>query len=185
QPSVYNLEELALNGDSWLKVVGPVMINLAKRATVNSGAVLGAAGNADWVSLNVARYDVTIKSSGVVYGTVRAPAGAVTIDGRLEGTSASDRLTVNSGGILKAGMSNQPPVVDAGPDQTITLPSSASLQGTATDDGLPAGASLSMSWMMASGPGRVTFSNPTAAVTTASFSALGTYVLRLTVSDSQ
>ena len=29
------------------------------------------------------------------------------------------------------------PVVDAGPDQTITLPSSANLNGTVTDDGLP------------------------------------------------
>src|SRR5207247_8422159 len=30
---------------------------------------------------------------------------------------------------------NQAPVVNAGPDQTITLPSSPSLNGTATDDG--------------------------------------------------
>ncbi|PYV41787.1 MAG: hypothetical protein DMG06_16150, partial [Acidobacteria bacterium] len=184
QPSVYNLEELTLNSNSWLQVVGPVVINLANRATVNAGVALGAAGNADWVSLNVARYDVTINSGGVVYGTVRAPAGIVTINGRLEGNTGSDRLTINSGGILKAGVSNQPPLVDAGPDQTITLPSSASLQGTATDDGLPAGSSLSMSWT-SSGPGTVTFSNPSAAATTASFSAPGTYVLRITASDSQ
>src|SRR5207249_2636603 len=185
QPSVYNLEELTLNSNSWLQVVGPVVINLANRATVNAGVALGAAGNADWVSLNVARYDVTINSGGVVYGTVRAPAGIVTINGRLEGNTGSDRLTINSGGILKAGVSNQPPLVDAGPDQTITLPSSASLQGTATDDGLPAGSSLSMSWTMVNGPGTVTFSNPSAAATTASFSTPGTYVLRLTASDSQ
>ena len=32
---------------------------------------------------------------------------------------------------------NQAPVVAAGADQTITLPATASLSGTATDDGLP------------------------------------------------
>ena len=30
---------------------------------------------------------------------------------------------------------NQPPTVNAGPDQTVTLPASASLTGTASDDG--------------------------------------------------
>jgi hypothetical protein len=32
---------------------------------------------------------------------------------------------------------NQAPQVSAGPDQTITLPARASLNGTASDDGLP------------------------------------------------
>jgi hypothetical protein len=42
-------------------------------------------------------------------------------------------LTTGGGG----GPVNQPPTVNAGMDQTITLPASASLSGTATDDGLP------------------------------------------------
>ncbi|HSB10515.1 MAG TPA: VWA domain-containing protein [Blastocatellia bacterium] len=46
---------------------------------------------------------------------------------------------------------NQNPTVDAGPDQTITLPATASLAGTATDDGLPTGAALTTTWSKVSG----------------------------------
>jgi hypothetical protein len=38
-----------------------------------------------------------------------------------------------------------------------------------------------MNWSMVSGPGTVTFANPAALSTTATFSIPGTYVLRLTV----
>ena len=80
---------------------------------------------------------------------------------------------------------NQPPVVSAGPDQTITLPSSASLDGTVSDDGLPNPPGVvTTTWSKVSGPGTVNFGNPNAVDTTASFSAAGTYVLRLTANDS-
>jgi hypothetical protein len=76
-------------------------------------------------------------------------------------------------------------VVNAGANQTVTLPASASLNGTVTDDGLPnPPGALTRSWTRVSGPGTVTFSAPTTATTNASFSATGTYVLRLTASDS-
>ena len=79
---------------------------------------------------------------------------------------------------------NTAPVVDAGPDQTITLPAGASLSGTVTDDGLPnPPASVTVTWSKGSGPGTVAFGNANAASTTASFAAAGTYVLRLTASD--
>jgi uncharacterized protein YjiK len=81
--------------------------------------------------------------------------------------------------------SNQPPVVGAGPDQAITLPSSVSLDGTVSDDGLPNPPGLvTTTWSQLSGPGTATFTNPSATDTTASFSAPGTYVLRLTADDS-
>lgn len=80
---------------------------------------------------------------------------------------------------------NQPPVVNAGVDQTITLPSTASLVGLVTDDGQPnPPAQTTVSWSKISGSGTVTFSNPTSLTTTATFSTAGTYVLRLTASDS-
>ncbi len=81
---------------------------------------------------------------------------------------------------------NNPPLVNAGPDQTITLPVNiVTLSGTATDDGMPAGSVLRTVWSVASGPGAVLFGNPNALSTTATFTAPGTYVLRLTADDSQ
>ncbi|MEP7181304.1 MAG: RHS repeat-associated core domain-containing protein [Betaproteobacteria bacterium] len=86
--------------------------------------------------------------------------------------------------IRKDAPGNQPPVVNAGANQTITLPSGASLPGSATDDGLPnPPGQLTYSWTKFSGPGTVTFGNATMAATTATFSAPGSYVLRLTASD--
>jgi len=79
---------------------------------------------------------------------------------------------------------NQPPYVNAGPDQTITLPAAAQLNGVAVDDGLPNG-TLTISWSMISGPGTVTFASASSPVTTASFSTAGTYVLQLAADDSQ
>ena len=92
-----------------------------------------------------------------------------------------DEVTYSIG----SGSTNQPPVVDAGPDQTITLPSSANLNGTVTDDGLPnPPGTVTTTWSEVSGPGPATFGNASAVDTTASFSASGTYVLRLTADDS-
>ena len=73
---------------------------------------------------------------------------------------------------------NNPPTVNAGPDQTVKLPASANLDGTVTDDGAVASA-----WSKVSGPGTVTFGDATAQDTTASFSTEGTYVLRLRGND--
>ncbi|MGV6816746.1 MAG: PKD domain-containing protein [Thiotrichales bacterium] len=81
---------------------------------------------------------------------------------------------------------NNPPSVDAGPDTSITLPTtSVSLDATVNDDGLPYG-SLTSSWshVGGTGPGTVSFTDPGAVDTIANFSAdPGTYQLRLTVSD--
>ena len=80
---------------------------------------------------------------------------------------------------------NQAPVVNAGTDQSITLPSEASLDGTVTDDGLPNPPStVTTTWSEVSGPGTVTFDDANAVDTTASFSTDGVYVLRLTADDS-
>ena len=55
---------------------------------------------------------------------------------------------------------NQAPTVNAGSDQSITLPATASLSGTATDDGLPTPpAAITTTWSKVSGPGTVTFGN--------------------------
>jgi len=78
---------------------------------------------------------------------------------------------------------NKPPVVNGGPDQTVTLPAAALLSATATDDGLPNN-TLTYQWSVVSGSG-VKLSAPNARTTQAVFPAAGTYVLRVTVSDGQ
>jgi hypothetical protein len=75
-------------------------------------------------------------------------------------------------------------VVSAGPDQSITLPASASLDGTVTDDNLPnPPGTTTTTWTKVSGQGTVTFTNANAVDTTATFSTAGTYVLRLSAND--
>jgi hypothetical protein len=73
---------------------------------------------------------------------------------------------------------NPSPTVDAGPDQTIPFPGPAALDGTVTDDG-----AVTTTWTQQSGPGTATFGNASLVDTTATFSAAGTYVLRLTADD--
>ncbi len=80
---------------------------------------------------------------------------------------------------------NVPPTVDAGTDQAVTLPASASLDGTVSDDGNPAPPSLTTTWTQVSGPSTVTFGNPNAVDTTASVTVAGVYVVRLTANDGQ
>ena len=46
-------------------------------------------------------------------------------------------VTLQSAALTTPTTTNQAPTVNAGPDQTVTLPNTAALAGTATDDGLP------------------------------------------------
>jgi len=82
------------------------------------------------------------------------------------------------------GVPNGPPVVDAGANQSVELPNSAVLIGSVSDDGSPdPPGDVSTTWSATSGPGTVTFLDSSSLETTASFSASGTYILRLTASD--
>jgi Ca2+-binding RTX toxin-like protein len=97
------------------------------------------------------------------------------------------RMFELAGGDLGAivGTPNQAPSVRAGPDKTVVLPGSAVLDGTVSDDGKPnPPGAVTSTWTQVSGPGTVTFSKPKAVDTSADFSKPGTYVLRLSASDS-
>jgi hypothetical protein len=81
---------------------------------------------------------------------------------------------------------NHAPVVDAGVDQTITLPDTPLLDGMVTDDGMPDPPGVvSSTWSRVSGSGVVTFTDPYTVDTTADFSEADTYVLRLTADDGE
>ncbi|MEZ4663413.1 MAG: PKD domain-containing protein [Caldilineaceae bacterium] len=82
--------------------------------------------------------------------------------------------------------SNTPPIVNAGLDQTVTLPNSASLHGAVADDGQPTPpGAVAITWSRVSGPGAAVFSNPNALDTQVTFNVPGSYVLRLTADDSE
>ncbi len=88
--------------------------------------------------------------------------------------------------VLAEGTDNDAPVVNAGPDQTLSLAQGVtSLAGSASDDGKPAGEGLSLAWSTLTGPAPVVFANPSSATTNVSFPVVGTWVLRLTATDGQ
>jgi hypothetical protein len=281
QPSIYNLQILALTDRAQLRLVGPVILTIADGVAAAKSSVLGTEADPTWLSLRLSRTGLVLTDSSALHGVVRAPSAAVSLFGsaRLNGavfcnqlimagrsaiqvsvvnhapsvsagasyavtlpvasvylgvTSSDDglpagistyqwtqvsgpaaaafgaptssstsatfaapgvydlRLTASDGQLsstsdfsvtVNAPAANAPPVVTVGPNQTITLPSGVTLTGTVTDDGLPAGSSLTTTWSVTSGPGPVTFGTPTSPATTATFSEGGIYVLRLTASD--
>jgi hypothetical protein len=106
---------------------------------------------------------------------------------------------------------NKPPSLTTSPDQTVILPSAATITATASDDGLPKPylrapsnpdrdseprrpRGVQIKWIQYRGPGKVTFDpvaspvvygQPVELTTKESFSAPGTYVLRATAFDGQ
>jgi hypothetical protein len=80
---------------------------------------------------------------------------------------------------------NNAPVVTVAANQTVTLPvNSATISGTTSDDGLPAGHAVTTAWTQVSGPAAATITNASALSTTVTCPNAGTYTFRLTASDS-
>ena len=79
---------------------------------------------------------------------------------------------------------NFAPVVEAGVDRVVVLPGKTYLHGTVRDDG-KVKPTASVTWSKDSGPGKATFEDVHAVITTAKFSAVGSYVLKLTADDGQ
>ena len=87
---------------------------------------------------------------------------------------------------------NAAPVANAGTTDTVTLPTdTASWTGTATDDSLPTGSTLSYTWEFASGPsgpnnspGAILSATNTAATSARFVGGPGDYVFNLKVSDT-
>ena len=81
---------------------------------------------------------------------------------------------------------NQPPQIDAGPDQIVNLPATADLDGTVSDDGLPdPPGKVQHQWTKIAGPGDVAFENSRNDCTSATFSTKGIYSLQLSAFDGQ
>jgi parallel beta-helix repeat protein len=78
---------------------------------------------------------------------------------------------------------NQPPIANAGSDQTVEVNTSVTLDGSASYD--PDGDSLTFSWTQAAGPLFVALSNPTSMRPTFTPTVPGSYTFRLVVNDGK
>ncbi|MGZ5568024.1 MAG: PKD domain-containing protein, partial [Limisphaerales bacterium] len=132
----------------------------------SSWSKVSGPGNVAFENVNSATTTATFSSSGVY-------VLQLTADDSLAQTSAQVTISVDGA-----------PVVDATSDSPVNSGNTVTLSGTATDDGLPNGSTLTYSWNQVSGPGGVSFSDATASQTTASFTASGTYVVLFSASDS-
>ncbi len=92
-----------------------------------------------------------------------------------------------TGGSGTGGSANQPPVVDAGPDQTLVWPTYLiQFDGSVNDDGLPSPpGAVTTQWSKVSGPDPVGFGDISEIDTMAKVDGLGTYVFRLTADDGE
>ena len=106
------------------------------------------------------------------------------------GTNVDDGVAPDADGTITGTGTSWPagapfdiPTVSAGPNQNVTLPSSALLDGLALDDGLPS--ALTTTWSQISGPDSAAIANPNSQSTSVSFtgSGPGDYVFRLTAAD--
>jgi len=81
--------------------------------------------------------------------------------------------------------SNMPPLVSAGSDKIISLPTNTvTLDGAVFDDALPSN-TLALAWTYIAGDSTVFFSSTNTAATSVSFTNTGTYTFQLTASDGQ
>ena len=139
---------------TWSQVSGPAAVSFSSSSSPSTQVAFSQAGS---YTLRLTASDGTLTSTDDVIVTINPPAPT-----------------------------NQAPVVNAGPDRTATLgggQATIALDGSATDDGLPAGASLAVAWSRTSGPAAVTFSSPSSPDTNVTFTVAGTYVLRLSGTD--
>ncbi len=123
----------------------------------------------------------------------------------------SDSVIVENMGGGVPDPDNKAPAITASAEQTVALPNPVTLTATATDDGLPKPyrrapsnpdrdaqpkrpIGVQIKWIQYRGPGKVTFSpdsspvvhgEPITLTSRATFSAPGTYVLRVTANDGQ
>jgi YD repeat-containing protein len=177
--TVYPVNEVpVVNAGNSQTIELPNSLNLVGTAT-DDGFPINSSLSFGWSKVS-GLGDVTFSNSASLTTSAQFTAAGVYVlrltvsDGQLS-TSADVTITVNP--------PNGAPVVNAGNDQAIMLPFSATLTGTATDDGNPPGSTLSISWSKVSGTGQVAFSNSHAPSTLASFSDPGTYTLRLSATD--
>ena len=98
---------------------------------------------------------------------------------RLEMDSSGESTGILQWRVIDAGDSPKfPPIVVAGPDRAVVLPGQDLAQRESPQRDWP-GHKPALRWSMESGPVKVSFADPAAAETTATFASPGEYVLKL------
>ncbi|HVM87014.1 MAG TPA: PKD domain-containing protein [Puia sp.] len=120
-----------------------------------------------------------------------ATSVSTTVSGLVAGTYVFQLKATDNGGLSGTGTvtiivnaaPNQPPVANAGSNQTITLPTkTVSVDGSASKD--PDGVIVSFNWSQISGPSQASITSSSSISTTITNLIQGTYVFLLTVTDN-
>jgi pimeloyl-ACP methyl ester carboxylesterase len=158
-------------------------ITLPKDSTTLSGTATDADGT-------IASYSWS-QLTGPAQSSLSTPSGATTlVKSLVEGSYQFELKVTDNGGavskdtviIVVKAAANQLPVVNAGVDQTITLPvNNVTLNGSATDKD---GSIVSYNWTKLSGPSSYTISSPATASTSVIGLVQGIYIFRLSVKDN-
>ena len=156
-------------------------------------------------------YLVQLRSGGIHTLDLTGVTGTFTVKwfNPRNGGPLTEGGSVEGGGIVSLGMppdtpdedwvvlvqnpeggsaTNRAPTASAGGDKTAFLGGdsvSLTLKGAATDDGLPHAFAMARTWSVVSGPAPVIFSSAQTAITIATFTAPGDYVLGFTVTDTE
>lgn len=157
----------------------------ATEAAIELPEITVVSGDRLVVTFGAIRASDTFSWIGFTYGA--KDSGGTPLEDASPGSATTTAGWIE---IVESGPSNEAPVVEAGPDQTVTLltTATATLAGAATDDGLPnPPAALTYLWTVVSSPSgsTVTFTDDTDPTTDVEFDTVGEYVLRLTADDSE
>ncbi len=126
-------------------------------------------------------HQLPVPTTGLVARWPMGEGTGITIDDAV--APDADGSIVGSGTSWPAGAPFDIPIVNAGADQNITLPSNGLLDGFTLDNGTPS--PLTTTWTQVSGPDTAAITSPSTASTSVSFAGSGTgdYVFRLTATD--
>ncbi|MEG3660183.1 malectin domain-containing carbohydrate-binding protein, partial [Arenibacter palladensis] len=126
-------------------------------------------------------YDIVAAAGGSATAVVETFSNIEVTDGSLTITLIPVTQFPKISGIEF--IESRPPNVDAGLDQSITLPTNSVTQNASGMD--PDGGSVTFLWSQVSGPGTATLTGEDTADLTVSDLILGTYIFRLTVTDDE
>lgn len=159
----------------------------------NSTTLNGTASTDPDGNNTIATYAWTQVNGPAQYTLASPNTASTALSNLVEGTYTFQLTVTDNGGlsatdivvITVSPIPNRAPLANAGADRTIALPTnSVTLDGTASSDPEGNNTIVAYYWNKVSGPAQYTLGNASAATTTLSNLAEGTYTFELTVTDN-